>query len=199
MLDIFLKLIDRCIELGKRREQVNRELFNDFVTPAFSDFEKLHENYIDSFIKYRNLLLDDRVHFDRNHPILTELENDALFSGNLRTKAYSLKEMEDDPIIGEFIKSIASYIEGVTINPLIGYRSELDASSERLERLGIANVIREGFNNGILEILHRFRPDDENRNSALELLDEIVNKVQLSHRKVNKEYSSLKVQLLKKK
>jgi hypothetical protein len=38
MLGLILKLIDRLIDLAKRREEVNREMFVDFVQPAFETF-----------------------------------------------------------------------------------------------------------------------------------------------------------------
>ena len=49
MLDPFLKLIEKLIDLAKESEKVRRALHNDFVSPAMEQFEAVHQEYIESF------------------------------------------------------------------------------------------------------------------------------------------------------
>lgn len=39
MIDTVLKLIDKLIDLTKRREEQNKNFYTNFVAPAFADFE----------------------------------------------------------------------------------------------------------------------------------------------------------------
>lgn len=57
MIDIILKLIDRCISLIKQKEEVDRSLFIDFVKPIQDDFDRVHGNYMNSFKKYRDIMV----------------------------------------------------------------------------------------------------------------------------------------------
>lgn len=70
MLELFLKLIDRCIDLAKRRENTNKRFYTDFIAPAFSDFEAVHKNYMDTFLEYREILSNGKSRLDGNHPII---------------------------------------------------------------------------------------------------------------------------------
>lgn len=49
ILTLLDKLIDRCIQLIKHRAEAQRNVFNDFVLPMFSEFEVVHNNYLDTF------------------------------------------------------------------------------------------------------------------------------------------------------
>ena len=70
MLDLFLKLIDRILDLAKRREEVDRRLYAEFVAPAFADFAVVHKNYLDSFIQYREMISNKTLTLDQRQPIL---------------------------------------------------------------------------------------------------------------------------------
>src|SRR5690242_16457465 len=103
MLDTVLKLIDRCIDLVKRREQVNRDLFNDFVEPAFADFKAVHRDYVESFRRYRTMISDEAIPLTRQHPIFQAIQSDNLYSQDLRNSVYALLPSANHPILGDFI------------------------------------------------------------------------------------------------
>jgi hypothetical protein len=94
MIELVLKLIEKCIELVKRREEVTAKLFDNFVNPAFHDFDLVHRNYLDSFKHYREMLMDTEPELNRAHPILSELRQDALFSEDLRAKLRALEPLQ---------------------------------------------------------------------------------------------------------
>jgi len=56
LLDVIEKLVDRCIQLAKHSQERNRALFDDFVAPAFEQFEAVHRGYMSQFEKYRDTL-----------------------------------------------------------------------------------------------------------------------------------------------
>lgn len=86
MLDLILKLIDRLIDLSKRREEVNRRTFSDFVQPAFEIFEKVHVDYIESLTRYITMLSDKALPLNLDHPVLKDMELDSLKTTHLRAK-----------------------------------------------------------------------------------------------------------------
>lgn len=53
MLDLFLKLIDRLIDLVKERAQTRRALFTDIVEPLFRDLEPVADDYFAFFDSIR--------------------------------------------------------------------------------------------------------------------------------------------------
>jgi hypothetical protein len=76
MLDLFLKLIDRLIDLAKRRQEINKASFTDFVAPAMADLEAVQKDYLDSFRRYRDLLEDKKIPLTIDHPVLEAIRKD---------------------------------------------------------------------------------------------------------------------------
>jgi len=73
-LGALLSLIDRLIDLVKKHSELNRELFNDFVQPAFQTFEVVHTDYIDSLTRYTARLSDKNFKLDLDHPVFRVCE-----------------------------------------------------------------------------------------------------------------------------
>jgi hypothetical protein len=46
MLDQSLKLIDRLIDMAKRREEQDWALYTNYLGLAFADFEAVHKDYL---------------------------------------------------------------------------------------------------------------------------------------------------------
>src|ERR1044071_5709867 len=103
MLELFLKLIDRFIDLAKRRQDINRSFLTDFVAPAMADLEAVHKDYLESFLRYRNKLEDQTIPLGPEHPVLASIEKDNLFSEGLRAKILGLDPFIDDPVFGDFM------------------------------------------------------------------------------------------------
>ncbi len=199
MEQLFLKLVDRCIALIKRREFVDKSLYNEFVLPSFQDFERVHSNYIDGFRNYQTFICDESIPLTSNHPVLESIRNDTLFSHDIRSRLHSLRTLMADDVLGDFITSISRYMGTASVSPLEGFRTEADADYERLVRLGINNTIRQGFSNGLLQIFGNvYLPDPEVRMKALRLLEDSVVRINLSYEGVAREHLQLKVKLLKK-
>jgi hypothetical protein len=114
MLDLILRLIDRLIDLAKKREEVNRAMFVDFVQPAFQIFETVHADYIDSLTRYDARLTDKTLSMDLNHPVFRDLEMDSLKSEHLRTKLKDLRPADAPPKLKPFLTAIDFYLRGVS-------------------------------------------------------------------------------------
>ena len=131
MLDLALRLVDRLIDLSKRREAVNRAQFVDFVEPAFQSFEKVHTDYIDSLTRYSARLADLSMRMDLKHPIFGEMELDSLKSEHLRAK---LKEFKPDtaPVkLRDFLSAIDFYLKGMSASAAHAVPATKGASSNK--------------------------------------------------------------------
>jgi hypothetical protein len=101
-------IIDRLIQLVERQEKVSRNTFTDFVAPVMTDFDAVHQDYLDSFNRYAELLQDTTHPFDLNHPIFNAIERDRVMSRHLRGRARVLRASAAD---NHVFKKLAGSIE----------------------------------------------------------------------------------------
>src|SRR5215469_3747124 len=120
-LGALLSLIDRLIDLVKKRSELNRELFNDFVQPAFQTLEVVHADYIDSLTRYSARLADKSFKMDLEHPVFREIELDSLKSEHLRTKLADFRPANASEKLQPFLTAIDFYLRGVSLS---GERAE---------------------------------------------------------------------------
>jgi hypothetical protein len=113
MIAAMLKVVDYLIALVKAHQQVNRDLYVNFIQPAFEAFEAVHRDYIDSLVRYSSVLADKTLKMDWNHPVFADLEMDALKTDSLRTKLKDLKPKESSAEIRDFLTAISFYLRGV--------------------------------------------------------------------------------------
>jgi hypothetical protein len=183
MLELFLKLIDRFIDLGKRRQEINRSFFTDFVAPAMADFEAVHKDYLESFLRYRSMLEDQTIPLGPEHPVLTSIKKDNLFSEGLRAKILGLDPFLDDPVFGDFMLKVKLYLTEATTPPV----------------LIIPNMqsTRNSYWRTLKEIVNSKDSDAEKRRDALRALDNTVRWLQRYYSDVVGEYAEMKKKLLK--
>ncbi|HEY8563278.1 MAG TPA: hypothetical protein VIL74_23070 [Pyrinomonadaceae bacterium] len=187
-LSSFLKIVDRFIDLLKRREEVDKKLYTDFVAPAFADFETVHKNYIDSFLEYRKKLSDRSIPVNQDHPVFEDITRDILFTWNIRVKTESLDHLRDDDLVGKFAASILDYMNGT--------RKKYDPEKQKL--FMESNRVRSPFLDGLRELFASGdgRSQEETRRLGLEFLDDSVKDVQLKYGDVLREHEALKRRLL---
>jgi hypothetical protein len=191
MLELFLKLIDRFIDLAKRREEVNRKFYIEFIAPAFADFEAVHKNYMDTFLHYREMILDNCLTLNEKHPVIDLISRDSLFSDNLRAKVSDLFRLDSDKSIFDssiqvFLLALRCYMEGAVANPLYGKRIELPTCQ-----------IRYTFRKGLTQIFKRSASQEDKRKRAINVLDNVVADTQEAYAIVLYAHSDLKNKLLK--
>lgn len=205
------KLIDRCIQLIKQRQERRRNVFNDYVGPTYSDFMKLHKNYLESFRKYRAAIEVSQLPLDVRHPVFSEICSDSLFTKNYRAKLWQIEPIFRDTTVGPFTFAIFRYL--VCISSLVSGISsseprslgtkgisilESDISIEpRFGTLDITNVPRMVAFDSLTEIFMSRLDDAEKRKEAMGYIDLIVQFLQNEHESVTTSYLLLKSELLK--
>lgn len=97
LIDLLDKLIDRCIQLAQRREKQDRDLYSELLVPALDEFEKVHKDYVNTFITYKAMLNGKDVALTPDHPIFNRLIEDSQSSSDLRAKVIALREYRKDP------------------------------------------------------------------------------------------------------
>lgn len=117
MLELLLKLIDRCIDLAKRREEINRKLYEDFVQPAFDNVEAVYEDYSKSLRRYRDTIEKTNLWTEEaEQSIVALITKDRLFSEDLLIKLRALSNIETVKLAGlenfvDAIKRFISYLD----------------------------------------------------------------------------------------
>jgi hypothetical protein len=182
-----LKVVDRLIDWVKHRQGVNKGSFTDFVAPAMADLEVVHQDYLDSFHRYRDMLEDKTVLLTPDHPILEAIRRDNLFSAGLRAKVLELDHFKNDPVFGHFMSTIKGYVSGAT----------LPGTEESEPWDGRSQVRRTRYRTNLQRILESTKPESDKRNEAITALDDAVQALQLYYSSVVGEYSELKIKLLK--
>ena len=113
VIDLIDKLIDRCIQLVRYREEIHRRLFDAYVEPIQTDFEAVHEDYLETFRKYRAMVRAPVPTLDEHHPVLDAITEDSLFNSKLRMRIHGLMACATDPLLGTFLTSIWKYFYSV--------------------------------------------------------------------------------------
>jgi hypothetical protein len=142
MLDVAMyleavgKIADRIIQLSKRREELRRSDYLDFVAPIMVDLDAVHKDYLDSFRRYQVLLDDSSHRITSKHPIFDAMANDNLLSENLRerlyepdTRLYPKSFLDKRSDLTEFWLAIVLYLDGWQSNP----EAQIDAIIQMLQ------------------------------------------------------------------
>lgn len=107
-------LIDRIIQLVRYRLERNKNEFVNFIEPIWTDFQKIHEQYLISFKEYRSIIKDADSSYEF---IIDKIKEDILFNEGSRKKIYALSglnEIEDydkiDDSTQRFIYCVYKYL-----------------------------------------------------------------------------------------
>ena len=178
IVELVDKLADRLIQLWNYREEVDRHLFENFITPIHADFEILHQEYLDSFKGYRRMVKTSADPFNENHPVLDVLEEDATFNGKLRLRIHGMVAGENDPLLGKFITSIYDYF----------HRSDLECDDDGPPD----NFARNEAQAGIREVFESDLSAAEKQSKAIRVIDQIIEELQGKYFAETREFFELK-------
>ena len=92
MLDVFLKLVEKLVDLAKESQRVKRSLHDDFILPVMQQFELVHQEYISSFQAYRELAISKAPTFEKDNSVFLRLESDMIFTHASREKLRAMSE-----------------------------------------------------------------------------------------------------------
>lgn len=84
MLELIATVADRLVALLKAGQERDRKLYEDFLVEFSANMEQLHQNYLETFSRYRDALRTAESPLNAQHSLLAEIEKDALFSDQLR-------------------------------------------------------------------------------------------------------------------
>jgi len=186
MLEILMKVIDRLIQLVKERQESDKKLYEDFVVPAFSDLEKLHQNYLETFQSYRRDIEARSSPLTREHPVLNKIKQDSLYFAQLRSKLSSLHDFRTDPVFGSLIEQIVYYTQG----------GELGKEILLSGRRRIPNAPRDYAITGLTDLFSGSESETQKREKGLAVLDRVVEELQWSYSQVVEENARLRGRLL---
>lgn len=103
------KLLDRVIQLFTYEKKKRSELLQNYVTPVFLEFENVHKAYLESFLRYRELIKTSQNPHWINE-LKGTLEKDNLFTADSRSKLGRLAESRKQELFGGFIEDILNYL-----------------------------------------------------------------------------------------
>ncbi len=185
LLELVSKLVNQCNELLRERKDSDHKAYEDFVEGVLADFEAVHQNYLESFQSYRKMVDGQSIALTSDHPVLKKIDEDMLFTTQLRLKLEALKEFQQDPLFGSFIKQIVEYTQG----------TELSKRVVLTGRRGL-NVPRRYTIVGLTEIFGKDTSDSQKQKEALALLDRVVSDLQFVYGRVLDEHMKVKKSLL---
>jgi hypothetical protein len=140
-VEILAVFVDRCIALLKRREEVNRALYVDFVSPLMNDFERLHENYLSTFRAYRDTVNTSVDQLTPEHPVFDQIRTDSLYSRGLREKLWQVDAANAHKGLAKLVESIRDYLTapiGDLMNLILGV-----GLNDAIEEMSISQIKQE--------------------------------------------------------
>ena len=186
LVELVGRMVGECIRLVEQRQHSDQRLYEDFVGPALDDFEKVHQNYLECFQRYRGLVEDATLPLDGGHPVLKKIGEDMLFWAQLRLKLDALQDFRKDPLFGSFITRIVEYTRGSEFMRKV----LLDGARP------LPNAARGCALVGLGAIFAGEQPTAAKRTEALNLLDRVVGDLQVAYGQVLREHMALKKRLL---
>jgi len=109
IIDLVDKLADRVIQLVTHRKQKRADLLENCVAPVFAEFEQVHAAYLESFVRYRELIQGTKGP-DWIPALRAMLEKDNLFSAHSRTKIVRLAQSPPEGVLKPFEESVCDYL-----------------------------------------------------------------------------------------
>jgi hypothetical protein len=192
-----INLLELTRNLASRKSQLNKEYFENFIEPIWDAFIKVHDNYIKSMKEYYDLLSDESVKITT---LINKIENDSLFTINLRAELYSLVENGSPPIsktnrvrFSDFTEKILRYLTYRNLYESTGendYRAREEVA-KKFPFMGIQHI-------RIPIVVYLLRKGDAtNREDAQEMIRRITLELQLLHESVSNSYRKLQLQLFR--
>lgn len=182
MIDTVLTVLEHLIKLVKYREKSDRQLYEDFVAPTICALEKLHQNYLETFLNYRREIEAKTYNFTDTHPVFNIIKLDALYSAHLRSQLTVITNFRNDPFFGKLFSTITQYLNLASEDMLFG----------SLEK----NVRREFLTFRLSIIFKTSCSEGEKQREGLLLVDNMVEALQRSYDEVIKENIKLRKKAL---
>lgn len=108
LLDAFIKLAERLINLEKTKLQDKKELFNEIAKPLFEDLEPVAANYMEIFRKIRKIINKRSLPKIRNLVwfVVEERETMLIARSKVNYMAYQISEHIRDDEVNAFTDAV---------------------------------------------------------------------------------------------
>ena len=205
---------------GVQREAVRRTL-----EEMHALFEEVHQAYLESFRRYRDLIQATTGDITANHPVVDAIRSDHVFSGGPRAKLLAMVEIDGGGALAPFAAAVERYLTGIRRKetyfqipnaPRMDFQRQLEATfaatpAQHTRQLGLlrrnareqAHLRHTDPNHPMLALLDGNATAVTARQSKgikvheiLKVLDTIVEKTQAQYAKVSREYLAARKSLL---
>lgn len=209
MIELFLKLMEKLVELAREKKKANRSLHDDFVLPLMKQYEELHNQYVSTFQEYGSLINAELPEFTVNNHVFAKIKSDILWSHTNREKLWAMSS----PLINSqaslrslappndklerFIYHLYHYI--ISVHDM-AEESEM-SNIQRYGLLESLKIIADNqnlslrqidFSHNSLEGLEKMTLKQEAENQVLQRIEEM----QRHYRNIQKAYQEAKLDLL---
>lgn len=113
MLDLLTKIVDLVFNYRSHKKDDKVFLLEKIIEPAMNDLSVLHQNYIDTFMGYCNILETGSIDILKDHPVFKSIVKDAIITRSLRDKIYSFYDTTNYSSANDFVNSIGHYFAGM--------------------------------------------------------------------------------------
>ncbi|HEY9643265.1 MAG TPA: hypothetical protein V6C57_22440, partial [Coleofasciculaceae cyanobacterium] len=173
--------------------------------PAYAQFKLIHEDYLKSFQRYRELIQNSSESLNLEHKVIAEIRQDHINTRNIRQEALNLAEVIDSHFQGDYFdkqiqrnKKGQSEPEFAFANTILNYIL-LGTNSDRNlleEEMYPGNVPRFEAATTLTEIFGREDDEKTKVTKAIEKLNDVLGELQNQYDGVSKKYLQLKLHFL---
>lgn len=213
-------VIDRLIDLVRRREEVDRALYEDAVAAMMTEVDALHVHYLQAFRRYRDSLIEKQ---QLDASFLDTVGQDSLFSRDLRARVRAFADTNGDTRLRPLMRAVHAYLELATVNPLEDWRevafvamndprtaddeelqavpsdrtdAELGYQLRAMQDLTGRNVPRSHLINGAHRLLHEGLAPELTVRLGLRMLESILAEVQRRYAVITRANAAIRTELL---
>ena len=198
LMNNLAQLVDACLQFGRQLQDQPPAALKDLVEPVYQLFQKLHEQYLETFREYRAMLSAPGSFSAKAEALCARLSTDYRFSADLETKVMTL--------MGVSRQQIASYVREET---LIGFVTGICAYLSRAFTEvcgtqysgGTLRVTSPVFRNTLTGQLRKMTAEaaltEEGKQAAgVQVLDGIVAELESGFAAVTKRYLALRTKMI---
>lgn len=206
MIGDLIALTEFVLNRGEKIKESRKEFFNNFVDPAYSQFKLIHEDYLKSFQKYRDLIRHSNEPLNLEHQVITEIRQDHISTRNIRQEALNLAEIVDNQFQGDYFdkqtqkkKKGQSEPEFAFADAILNYILLGTSSNYYLldQESYPGNAPRSVVVTNLTKIFGEEEDEKLKIKKSIMKLNGVLEDLQLQYDNVNKQYLQLKVYFLK--
>lgn len=200
LLDTFIQLAERIINLEKAKLQDQRTMFEEIIAPVFEELEPIAQNYMLFFRKARQLIIDKNK---RSSEWEIEIAGNKLIPVDIKKELqemaqYMKKERDGMIMVRVKVTEMARQIKEYSTSAEIAeFANAVDAFFFNSPgNLPEVKLPRDSKATEFLEKLNQSISSDYNEKDLIKYIDRVLLKLENSWGDIARSYGKLKVQLV---